>query len=267
MNNPKMTLYDTIGKNYTQTRKSDPRIAAKLLEILSFYQATTIADIGAGTGSYAAMLAANGYRVLAIEPSVTMRSQALNHHAIQWIDAFAEQIPLPDRAADVAIFMLAFHHFQDYQKALREIHRVVSGGKMILFTYDPAVISSFWLTDYFPSFMADVQSTFLPIPTLVSEIESISNLTVNVLPFPLPNDLSDSFAAVGWARPELYLDANIRNGISSFAKMTDIELDRGLASLRDDLATKAWDRKYSHLRQQPEYDAGYRFIYTTDRQL
>jgi ubiquinone/menaquinone biosynthesis C-methylase UbiE len=260
-----MALYDTIGKNYTQTRRSDPRIAAKLLEILSFSQANTVADIGAGTGSYAAMLAANGYRVLAIEPSAMMRSQAINHHAIQWIDAFAEQIPLPDRSADVAIIMLAFHHFPDYRQALREIHRVVGGGNIIIFTYDPAVISSFWLTDYFPSFMADVQSTFLPIPTLISEIKSISNLTVNVHPFPLPNDLSDSFTAVGWARPELYLDANIRNGISSFAKMPAAELDRGLTSLHEDLETKAWDLKYGHLRKQAEYDAGYRFIYTTEQ--
>jgi ubiquinone/menaquinone biosynthesis C-methylase UbiE len=260
-----MALYDKIGKSYTQTRRSDPRIAAKLLEILLFSQANTVADIGAGTGSYADVLAANGYQVLAIEPSATMRSQAINHQAIQWIDAFAEQIPLPDRSADVAIIMLAFHHFPDYQQALREIQRVIGGGKIILFTYDPAVISSFWLTDYFPSFMADVQSTFLPIPTLITEIKSISNLTVNVLPFPLPNDLSDSFAAVGWARPELYLDANIRNGISSFAKMPETELDRGATSLRDDLATKAWDRKYGHLRQQQEYDAGYRFIYTTEQ--
>jgi hypothetical protein len=81
----------------------------------------------------------------------------------------------------------------------------------------------------------------------------------------LPNDLSDSFAAVGWARPELYLDANIRNGISSFAKMPAVELDRGLTNLREDLETKAWDRKYEHLRLQQEYDAGYRFVYTTEQ--
>ncbi len=257
-----MVLYDQIGKNYTQTRRSDPRIAAKLLEILSFSQATTIADIGAGTGSYANVLAEQGYRVLAIEPSEMMRNQAINHQQIQWIDAVAEQIPLPDRSADAAIVMLAFHHFQDYGRALSEIHRIIGDGAIILFTYDPKLISSFWLTDYFPSFMVDVQSTFLPVSRLIAEIESVSNLTVNVDPFPLPHDLSDSFAAVGWARPELYLDSNIHNGISSFAKMTTIELDRGLTSLREDLKTKAWDRKYGHLRQQQEYDAGYRFIYT-----
>ena len=260
-----MALYDTIGKNYIQTRKSDPRIAAKLLEILLSSQAKTIVDIGAGTGSYASVLVENGYQVTAIEPSATMRSQALDLPRIEWIDAFAENIPLPDRSIDAAIVMLAFHHFQDYHQALHEINRVTCDGKIVLFTYNPDVIANFWLTDYFPSLIVDVQSTFLPIPNLIAEIESVSNRAVNVIPFALPHDLSDSFAAVGWGRPELYLDARIRNGISSFSKMTDIELDRGLASLQKDLETKDWDRKYGYLRNQQEYDAGYRFVYTTQK--
>jgi ubiquinone/menaquinone biosynthesis C-methylase UbiE len=257
-----MVLYDTIGKTYAQTRRSDPRIAAKLLEILESSRASVIADIGAGTGSYSFFLAEHGYHILAVEPSETMRSQAISHPTIQWIDAFADSLPLSDQSADAAIIMLAFHHFQDYQKALREMHRVIGGGQIILFTYDPEVISSFWLTQYFPSFTADVQSTFLPIPKLVSEIESITSVAVKILPFPLPNDLSDSFAAVGWARPELYLDGNVRNGISSFSKISRNELDQGLMNLREDLETGVWDQKYGHLRQQKQYDAGYRFVYT-----
>jgi ubiquinone/menaquinone biosynthesis C-methylase UbiE len=170
-----MALYDTIGKTYAQTRRSDPRIAATLLEILESSRASVIADIGAGTGSYSSFLAEHGYHILAVEPSETMRSQAISHPTIQWIDAFADNLPLPDQSADAAIIMLAFHHFQDYRKALREMHRVISGGQIILFTYDPEVISSFWLTQYFPSFTADIQSTFLPIPKLVSEIESITS--------------------------------------------------------------------------------------------
>jgi ubiquinone/menaquinone biosynthesis C-methylase UbiE len=257
-----MVLYDAIGKTYAQTRRSDPRIAVKLLEILSSSQLTTIADIGAGTGSYALVLAEHGYRVLAIEPSATMRSQAIDHPKIQWIDAFANDLPLQDRSADAAIIMLAFHHFRDYWQALREIHRVAGGGKIVLFTYDPEKISDFWLIRYFPSFIADVQSTFLPISRLISEIEGLVGVSVNSLPFPLPNDLSDSFAAVGWARPELYLDDNIRKGISSFAKISNRELNQGLMNLRKDLETGVWNQKYGYLRQQEQYDAGYRFVYT-----
>ncbi|NJM60399.1 MAG: methyltransferase domain-containing protein [Oscillatoriales cyanobacterium RU_3_3] len=258
-----MALYDSIGKSYAQTRSSDPRIAAKLLEILQSSPASTIADIGAGTGSYALVLAECGYRVLAVEPSATMRSQAIAHPAIQWIDSYAECLSLPDRAADAAIIMLAFHHFQNYRQALQEIRRVTSGDRVVIFTYDPEMISSFWLTQYFPSLVADVRSAFLPIAKLKSEIESIMERTVNILPFPLPNDLSDSFAAVGWARPELYLDNSVRNGISSFAKIIGDELEQGLSSLREDLETGVWARKYGYLRQQERYDAGYRFAYTT----
>jgi ubiquinone/menaquinone biosynthesis C-methylase UbiE len=169
---------------------------------------------------------------------------------------------LPDQSADAAIIMLAFHHFQNYRQSLREIHRV-TGGKIVLFTYDPEAISSFWLTQYFPSLIADVKSTFLPISKLASEIESITNSSVDILPFPLPHDLLDSFAAAGWARPELYFDRNVRSGISSFAKIDDRKLSQGLANLREDLETGVWDRKYGYLRQQKQYDVGYRFIYTT----
>jgi ubiquinone/menaquinone biosynthesis C-methylase UbiE len=257
-----MALYDTIGKTYAQTRRSDSRIAARLLEIVQFSQASTIVDVGAGTGSYARVLAEHGYRVLAVEPSAMMRSQAIAHPAIQWIDSYADNLSLPNQSADAAIVMLAFHHFSNHRQVLQEIHRVTGGGQVVLFTYDPEMISSFWLTQYFPSFVADVRSAFLSIAALTAEIESIMNTAVNIAPFPLPNDLSDSFAAVGWARPELYLDNSIRNGISSFAKITDDELAQGLSRLCEDLEAGTWNRKYGYLRQQERYDVGYRFVYT-----
>lgn len=258
-----MVLYDTIGKTYTKTRQSDPRIAMELLRILEPFQASTIVDIGAGTGSYAFFLAEHGYRVLAVEPSAVMRSQAISHPAIQWIDSNAEHLPLSARVADVAIIILALHHFQHHSHALQEIRRVTDGGQVILFTYDPEMISSFWLTQYFPSLITDVKSTFLPIATLTAEIRSILDSVVNVVSFPLPNDLLDSFAAVGWARPELYLDSNIRKGISSFAKLNDDALEQGLSDLHCDLETGVWDQKYGYLRQQSHYDVGYRFVFTT----
>jgi len=257
-----MALYDVIGKTYAQTRRSDSRIAEKLLDILASSQASTIADIGAGTGSYALVLAEHGYRVLAIEPSATMRSQSIAHPAIEWIDGAAENLPLPNQAVDAAIIILAFHHFQDYQQALCEIHRVVGGGQIVLFTYDPAMISSFWLTQYFPSLVKDVESTFLPIPQLIEEIQTVVDHVVNTIPFLLPHDLSDSFAAVGWAQPELYLDSNIRNNISSFAKIDADELANGLSSLQEDLQRGIWDQKYGYLRRQRQYDVGYRFVHT-----
>lgn len=82
----KMALYDAIGQNYAKTRSSDPRIVAALLKILNSPTGSTVVDIGAGTGSYALALAHQGYRILAVEPSIVMRRQASPHAAIQWVD-------------------------------------------------------------------------------------------------------------------------------------------------------------------------------------
>ena len=255
-----MTLYDKIGRTYARTRKSDSHIGRKLLDLLESTHASTIVDIGAGTGSYAFFLAEYGYDVIAVEPSVTMRNQALSHPGIEWIDGYAENLPLGDRTAQAAIIMLALHHFQDYQQALREVYRVVGNGQIIVFTYDPAMISGFWLTKYFPSLIKDVESTFISIPELSNEIHSVTGNSVNVIPFRLPHNLADSFAAVGWARPELYLDINIRNGISSFAKIDGDEVEQGVLRLQEDLETGKWDQEYGYLRKQKQYDVGYRFI-------
>ena len=61
-------------------------------------EASTVADIGAGTGSYARVLTEQGYRVLAVEPSVTMRNQVIANHAIQSIDVFTENLTLLDQS-------------------------------------------------------------------------------------------------------------------------------------------------------------------------
>lgn len=258
-----MTLYDSIGTTYAQTRKSDPRIAQVLLTLLNLPSGSIVADVGAGTGSYALVLAKAGYRVAAVEPSSMMRSQAVIHSSVRWIDAYAEALPLAGNSVDATVVMLALHHFKDSQQALREIYRITN-RKVILFTYDPQMIAHFWLTKYFPSLIADIRSTFSPIATLVSQLEVIADKPVSVEHFALPHDLADSFAAVGWGRPELYLNDSIRAGISSFCKMADSELEQGLSHLRKDIGTGIWERQYGHLREQSHYDAGYRFVYTTN---
>lgn len=258
-----MPIYDSIGRSYAKTRKSDPRIAQALLRILELSKDSIVADIGAGTGTYAAVLANYGYQVIAVEPSKVMRNQAVAHPNIQWVNANAEALPLSNNSVNATVVMLALHHFTGQQQALQEIHRITKNSRIVLFTYDPDMISHFWLTQYFPSFIGDVQATFAPISVLRTEVERLTSYSVEMESFALPHDLSDSFAAVGWGRPELYLDETIRNGISSFTKVSDSELARGISKLQKDLEAGLWDKLNGHLRKQQQYDAGYRFLYTS----
>ena len=61
--------YDTIGRSYTATRGTDPRIAAAIWEALG--DARTVVNVGAGTGSYEPP----DREVTAVEPSGVMIAQ------------------------------------------------------------------------------------------------------------------------------------------------------------------------------------------------
>jgi hypothetical protein len=83
---------------------------------------------------------------------------------------------------------------------------------------------------------------------------------VTEIPIALPRDCSDGLFSAYWARPEAYLDGDIRRNISNFALASERELAHGLARLKADLETGEWDRRYGHLRSLPELDLGHRIV-------
>lgn len=258
-----MTLYDAIGKSYNTTRQADHRIVAKLISLLDLPIGSTIADIGAGTGNYSNAIAEAGYQVIAIEPSQVMQRQQQPHADVSWITASAEQIPLADNAVDGAVVMLALHHFDDLQAGIKEIDRLTKSGKMVIFAFEQAKIANFWLTDYFPYFIQDTLATFPSTQKIAHLVSQITQRETAIVPFLLPSDLNDLFAASGWCRPEIYLNEQVRGGISTFAKMSVNELEAGLTQLKADIDSGFWVQKYGNLLNKNEYDAGYRIIVTT----
>lgn len=257
-----MTLYDAIGCNYNSTRKPDSRIVEQLTELFDLPTGSTIADVGAGTRNYSYALANLGYQVIAIEPSQVMQSQRQQHPQISWITAVAEQIPLPNNAVDGVLVMLALHHVDDIKLAIAEINRISPTGKIVIFAFEQSKIPDFWLTEYFPDFVNDTLNTFPGTQELAQIINNITHQTVDIIPFLLPTNLSDLFAASGWCRPEIYLDSQVRHGISTFAKMSANKLNSGLKRLKADIDHGIWHQKYGHLLEQEHYDAGYRILVT-----
>ena len=156
-----MAIYDQIGRTYATTRIPDQRLAAAIASQLTEPESTsheskteqskamlTIADVGAGTGNYSNLLAGLGHQVVAVEPSVVMRSQAEPHANVTWYEGIAEQLPLQDNSVDHAISQLSLHHFSDRPQALQEMVRVVRpGGRLVFFTFDIRQCEPFWLTD------------------------------------------------------------------------------------------------------------------------
>ncbi len=252
--------YDTIGKTYTATRHADPRITARLIELLALDPDARLIDIGAGTGNYSNALARAGYRVIAVEPSPVMRRQTESHARVHWCAGIAERLPFPDRAFDGAVMTLCLHHIGDWRQGIAEALRVSQGGPLVVFAFDPRCKTKSWLFDYFPKF-AEIERTYRPtMEQLQGFAQAELAASIERFPFPLPKDLEDHFAGADWARPEAYLESRFRCGISSFARLGEEELDRGVEQLRKDLYDGSWQLKYGQLMEQDCHDQGYLFL-------
>jgi SAM-dependent methyltransferase len=239
-------LYDTIGLNYAELRKPDRRIAVEIEAALG--QADTVLNVGAGTGSYEPV----NRRVTAVEPSVEMIRKR-SPSAAQVIQASADHLPFGNDAFDAAMAILTVHHWPDKEAGLREVRRVTR-GRIVLLTFDPSQRP--WLTDYIPELTALDEAQ---MPAMLDYARWLG--PVRVFPLLIPHDCSDGFLHAYWRRPEAYLDARIRSGISSFWTIGDTGL--ALQKLGHDVETGVWERRYD-LRALDRYDAGYRLVIADD---
>jgi ubiquinone/menaquinone biosynthesis C-methylase UbiE len=253
-------VYDSIGQSYSKFRLPDPRIVDALVNLLRLKQGSFIADLGAGTGNYSRAIADRGFFLYAVEPSLVMRSQATEHPRLQWFTGYAEDIPLPTSSMDAVISILATHHFSNLEMAVREMNRIARTGALIFLTFDPRLNKKLWIADYFPWLWADTFRVFPPLKDVVRLIQTNTQRTVEIFPLMLPHDLTDMFFAAGWRRPEIYLNPDVRAGISALALADATIVETGVSRLEEDLNSGRWDAEYGEIRKLEEIDASYRFL-------
>ena len=260
-----MVKYDSIGKGYSRTRQADPRITKAIIEQLRLTLPSTVADIGAGTGSYSVGLAQHGLQVLAVEPSRTMIEQGEQHQNLEWIKGFAEKLPLASSSVDGVVSILATHHFKNLEEGLSEMVRVVKeGGPIVIFTADPRLCpQDCWLRHYFPFLYEAVYKVNPAIEDLKRRIKRISGTPVKVVPFLVPYDIKDRFSFAGWRKPEMYLDPLFRAGTSSFTSVPQGLVTSAIRRLKQELRNGRWEEKYGDVLEHSQYDGGYRLLITT----
>jgi len=237
-------LYDVIGKTYAQYRRPDPRIASIIMGALG--DASTILNVGAGTGSYEP----RGRNVIAVEPSLTMIGQR-HPDTAPVVRASAAQLPFRNDQFDAALAIFTVHHWPRQAAGLREMARVAK--RSVILTWDNSFNSMWLVRDYFPSILDEGQFICPPLDMYRDIFGHIS-----VKPVPVPHDCSDGFLQAYWRRPHAYLDPGARSAISAFAKYPP--MDEGLTKLRRDLEDGTWLARNAHLLAETEMDLGYRLI-------
>ena len=232
-----MGLYDKIGIGYDTTRRADPFILSRLLHHLAPLQSRLYLDVGCGTGNYTAAIGATGVRIAGVDPARTMLARArAKSPVLALYNARAEALPFKSESFSGATCTFVHHHMDDPVAAFREVHRVLlPGSRLVLFNSTVAQMRHYWLCEYFPDSLAQAAA---PIERYeASDALAAANFVVRTVePYVVSADLRDWFLLCGKNRPELYLDANVRAGISTFAAARDqTEIERGVEKLREDI--------------------------------
>jgi ubiquinone/menaquinone biosynthesis C-methylase UbiE len=248
------TDYNTIGTGYDTTRRADPYLTERLLHLLGRPKGAAVLDIGCGTGNYTIALQAKGHVLTGVDPSERMLVVARDKSdTIHWIAGRVEALPFDDASFDGAIATLTTHHWSDMEQGFREVRRVLRpGAVLVLLTSTPEQMQRYWLCHYFPGIM---ERSCVVMPTFEATASALRAAGFREMirePYDIRPDLQDLFLYSAKQDPARYLDAGFRNGISTFAALSDdTELTTGLEHLAADIATGAWERvraRYAHDR-------------------
>ena len=127
-------LAGKFGRQYVPGR-SWKALSEALLKILNY---RTVADLGAGEGTLAQLLAQTAEQVIAVDQSAKMVEfgQSLaKEHGLQNLEyrlGDIEKIPIDDGTVDLAILSQALHHAHDPKTALDEAFRILEPGGTIV---------------------------------------------------------------------------------------------------------------------------------------
>jgi ArsR family transcriptional regulator len=119
-----------LGKDYVPGQ-SWKGVADALLRLMP---PMVIADLGAGEGAFALLLAQSAKKVIAVDTSAKMievgREQALRHGVknVEYRLGDMEEVPIEDGEADLVFFSQSLHHALHPERAIQEAWRILQPG-------------------------------------------------------------------------------------------------------------------------------------------
>lgn len=120
--------FDPQAEAYVRARPGyPPALVERLIAQAELRPGDGVADVGAGTGLFTALLAGRGWQVSAVEPSAEMRARAPELPDVTWRDGTFEHTGLVDAGQRWVVAAQAFH-WARHADALPEMRRILEDG-------------------------------------------------------------------------------------------------------------------------------------------
>ncbi len=224
--------YSRQAETYDCTRSASPSVLAPVRAALAGAPGPLLADVGGGTGNYAAALRSEGWQPLVIDRSAQMLARA-HAKGLPTLLADAQQLPLADSSFDALMLVSMLHHVERPAAALTEAVRVLRPrGALALMLFTREDVDDLWVLEYFPSTRDWLLSTHPRLQDLLALLPGARREAVTFA------DLQDASLAALCSHPEKLLEGRWRTQTSYFERLArdhPAELEQGLERLAHDL--------------------------------
>jgi malonyl-CoA O-methyltransferase len=250
--------FERAADRYAAASALQQEVGRRLLERLEFVRLTPlrVIDAGAGSGGITARLAQRypGAQVVALDASLGMLRQgwprrgALARLLRQRIPgapvcAEMERLPFPDESAELLCSNLALHWSSAPEQALREMHRVLGRGGLLMFT------------TLGPDTLKELRAA---LPASPASVHAFADM----------HDVGDLLVRTGFAGPVMDMERIVLTYPDVKRLLQDLR-DSGASSARTDLPrglrTRAWlaalEQRYEAQRRDGTLPATFEIVY------
>ena len=210
------------------------RLKELVKKLLHIEDNSTLLDLGCGTGNYTFTLQQLVKGVIGIDINAAMLDRArFKFPALQLLRGDVRHLPFDPDTFDGALAVQVLHHVREKEIFLREAFRVLRKEAYIaVHSCSHRQMRAFWFYHYFPQGL-EVDLARIPdsgeIASLLNKV-GFSNIGI---------EICYSDVVVKDETLENYLDKNYRNGVSTFAFLSEKDIEQGCQKIREEIASGA----------------------------
>ena len=134
-------FFNLIAPIYEQMQFGDKKTFRKIESLGDFRSTDDVLDLGGGSGRIAKFLINKVQKMTVVDSSQKMIEQCQKRTGLSCVFAESENLPFANNSIDRIIIVDAFHHFNNQERAIQEIKRVLTqNGKVVIEEFNPAKI-------------------------------------------------------------------------------------------------------------------------------
>lgn len=226
--------YNKVSRVYDTSRVANAETTEKLIRLLQISSNSVVLDMGCGTGNYTHALGRVAKAIVGIDLSKGM----LEHARVKFADLSlvcgdVTSLPFSSETFDGAFAIQVLHHVKEKELFLAEAYRVLrKGASTAIHACSHQQMRAFWFYHYFPRGL-EVDLARMP------DSKDIVLLLTRVGFSDTGIEICYRDVVVADETPERYLDRNYRDSISTFAFLTEEDIELGCEKIRKDIASGA----------------------------